>query len=181
MNYNRREFIKTMGLLSGSILLMPACSPSSSKEQFRVFTGDEAACLIALCEQIIPKDQDPGATDAGVIYFIDKQLKQRFPQEIELFRNGIASLQAWCKDKYGLAFEQLDAPIQIEIMQWMESDAISSDRWTVSPKQFFNTLLSRTMQGFYGSPRHGGNKNYMSFRMLKLDYPVLTGQNRYRG
>jgi gluconate 2-dehydrogenase gamma chain len=64
-------------------------------------------------------------------------------------------------------------------MQAMEKDEISSDLWTVSPKQFFNILLARTMQGFYGSPRHGGNKDYASYRMLKLEYPLLIGQNRY--
>jgi len=35
------------------------------------------------------------------------------------------------------------------------------------------------MQGYYGSPRHGGNKDNMSYKMLKLDYPVVIGQNRY--
>ena len=35
------------------------------------------------------------------------------------------------------------------------------------------------MQGFYGSPRHGGNKDYASYRMLGLDYPNIIGQNRY--
>jgi len=25
------------------------------------------------------------------------------------------------------------------------------------------------MQGFYGSPIHGGNQNHMSFNMLKID------------
>ncbi|SFS39221.1 gluconate 2-dehydrogenase gamma chain [Porphyromonadaceae bacterium NLAE-zl-C104] len=63
-------------------------------------------------------------------------------------------------------------------------------RWTPPPlppsfwgkinqKEFFNIVLRNTMQGFYGSPRHGGNKNYVSFRMMRLDFPLLIGQNRY--
>jgi len=36
------------------------------------------------------------------------------------------------------------------------------------------------MQGFYGSPRHGGNKNNVSYKMMRLDYPVIIGQNRYK-
>jgi len=35
------------------------------------------------------------------------------------------------------------------------------------------------MQGFYGSPRHGGNRNYASYKMMGLEYPRLIGQNRY--
>jgi gluconate 2-dehydrogenase gamma chain len=177
-NYNRRKFIRTIGLLYGSVLIIPACT-SSDGSKYQAFTEEEAACLIALCEQLIPADEYPGATDAGVIHFIDRQAKLRFPGEQVLFKNGVASLQAWCKATHHRLFENLDAPAQIAIMQLMEKDEIKSDLWDVSPKEFFNKLLARTMQGFYGSPRHGGNKDYASFKMLKLDYPLLIGQNRY--
>jgi gluconate 2-dehydrogenase gamma chain len=40
-------------------------------------------------------------------------------------------------------------------------------------------VLDHTRQGFYGSPRHGGNRDYASYRMLGLAYPNLIGQNRY--
>ena len=177
--YNRRDFIKTMGLLYGSLLFAPACSLSSEKKTYQAFTEDEAACLVALCEQLIPADEYPGATDAGVIHFIDRQSKLRFPDEQILFKNGVASLQAWSKTTYNQLFENLDASTQVEIMKSMEKDEIKSDLWVVSPREFFNKLLDRTMQGFYGSPRHGGNKDYVSFRMMKLDYPLLIGRNRY--
>jgi len=178
-DYNRREFIKTLGLLYGSLLIAPACTPSSEMQSYQAFTEEEAACLIALCEQIIPADEFPGATDAGVIRFIDKQSKLRFPKERTLFKDGVASLQAWCKATHNRLFEDLDASAQIAILQSMEKDEIKSGLWKVSPKEFFEKFLVRTMQGFYGSPRHGGNKDYVSFKMLKLDYPALVGRNRY--
>ena len=178
MIYNRREFIKTAGLLYGSLLLLPGCS--STQGQYIVFTDKEANCLVALCEQIIPADDCPGATDAGVIHFIDKQLHLRFPEEKELFRKGIESLQNWCQSKYSKNFEELSTELQIDTMQLMEKGGMPQEQWAVPTGKFFYKLLSRTMQGFYGSPRHGGNKDYMSFRMLKLDYPLLIGQNRYK-
>jgi hypothetical protein len=67
--YSRREFIKAAGLAYGSVMLLPACS-SLPASGYRVFTEAEADCLMALCEQMIPADQDPGATQAGVIRFI---------------------------------------------------------------------------------------------------------------
>ena len=178
MIYNRREFIKTAGFLYGSLLLMQGCS--STQRKYIDFTDKEADCLIALCERIVPADDYPGATDAGVIHFIDKQLHLRFPEEKELFRKGIESLQTWCNTKYNRNFEELNTDLQINTLQMMEKNEMPQEQWTISPKKFFDLLLDRTMQGFYGSPRHGGNKNYMSFKMLKLDYPLLIGQNRYR-
>ena len=32
-------------------------------------------------------------------------------------------------------------------------------------------ILEHSMQGFYGSPEHGGNRGYASFKMLDIDYP----------
>ena len=179
MGYNRREFVKTLGLAYGSILLMPSCSPRVSA--YRVFTNDEASCLIALWEQIIPADQDPGATDAGVINFIDKQTAERFPDDLSVYQQGITSLQAFCKAKHNKLFEQLGSAVQIEIMKSMEQNKLPEEHWgELRQSSFFNLVLQRTMQGFYGSPRHGGNKDFVSYRMMKLEYPLLIGQNRYR-
>lgn len=176
-NYNRRDFIKALGLAYGSILFMPACSTS---KPYRIFSKEEADCLIALCEQIIPADQDGGATDAGVIHFIDKQTSLRFPDDLPVFKNGVACLQETCRAQYGKLFEQLDSLVQIEIMKKMEKNELPEEFWKDSGQSgFFNLVLSRTMQGFYGSPRHGGNKDYISYRMMRLDYPLLIGQNRY--
>ena len=47
-------------------------------------------------------------------------------------------------------------------------------------KEFFSMVRDHSMQAYYGSPRHGGNKNNMSYKMLKLDYPLIIGQNRYK-
>ena len=178
--YNRRDFIKTLSVAYGSVLLIPSCASSAAR--YRVFADNEASCLIALCEQIIPADQDPGATDADVINFIDKQTHLRFPDDLPVFRQGIASLQTVCNAQYGKVFEQLDIPVQIEVMQLMERGKLPKEKWGEGTSQtsFFNLVLRRTMQGFYGSPRHGGNKNYVSYRMMKLDYPLLIGQNRYK-
>lgn len=68
----------------------------------------------------------------------------------------------------------------MSILQKMENKQLPEKYWTdISQKEFFEMVLRNTMQGYYGSPRHGGNKNYTSFRMMKLDYPPLIGQNRY--
>lgn len=165
MPYNRRHFIKQLGALYGSVLFFSSCG--SVLNPYRVFTMDEAACLTALCEQLIPADQDPGATDAGVVNYIDRQTALRFPEELTIYQEGIASLQTTCRSVHHKLFEELPPEEQTGLMRSMER----------SP--FFELLLRRTMQGFYGSPRHGGNRDYLSYKMMKLDYPLLIGQNRY--
>jgi gluconate 2-dehydrogenase gamma chain len=36
-----------------------------------------------------------------------------------------------------------------------------------------------TLEGYYGSPRHGGNRDAASWRMLGLDEPPLRGRAQY--
>ena len=177
--FNRRDFIKSAGLVFGSVLLFPSCLKQTSI--YRFFTPDEAKCIIAFCEQIIPKDESPGATDAGVIYYIDRQLSTIFNYDQDTYRNGIKNLQAYCNKKASRSFELLAATEQQKIIKMMESNQIKETEWPQGkPSEFFNLVLSHTMQGFYGSPIHGGNKDYMSFEMLRIDYPLVIGQNRYR-
>ena len=77
-------------------------------------------------------------------------------------------------------FEQLAFAQQTEALRLLEANQGPKDCWgSQSPAAFFNLVIEHTRQGFYGSPRHGGNRNYASYRMLGLAYPNPIGQNRY--
>ena len=66
-------------------------------------------------------------------------------------------------------------------MKSMEEGTAEGTIWQdVSSRDFFRLVRDHTMQGFYGSPRHGGNRDYVSYKMLGLDYPQIVGRNRYR-
>lgn len=178
-NPNRRDFIKSASLAFGSVLLFPSCLKQAGN--YRFFSLEEASCIIAFCEQIIPRDESPGATDAGVVNYIDRQLSGVFHYDQETYRMGIRNLQTYCSGKFGKSFESLVPADQMILMKTMESNQLTETEWPDGkPSDFFNLVLSHTMQGFYGSPIHGGNKNYMSFEMLRIDYPLVIGQNRYR-
>ena len=69
---------------------------------------------------------------------------------------------------------------QFQVVKSMESNELPKDCWLdLDPKSFFNLVIYHTMQGFYGAPRHGGNKNYMSYKMMGLDFPLVIGRNHY--
>ena len=56
-------------------VILSACERSQrvleQGADFRVFDAEEAADLIAIAARIIPTDDTPWATEAGVIYFLD--------------------------------------------------------------------------------------------------------------
>jgi gluconate 2-dehydrogenase gamma chain len=176
---DRRTFLKTGVAGFGSLLLMPSCLRQVSP--YRFFTPEEAKCVIAICEQIIPEDEyGGGATEAGVIHYIDRQLVAVFDYDQVVYQRGLAALQESCLALYGKRFETLDPEIQLDTLKMLEAGELPEQHWEgVEPGRFFTLIISHTMQGFYGPPRHGGNRNYMSYKMMGLDFPLVVGRNRY--
>ncbi|MEI7729745.1 MAG: gluconate 2-dehydrogenase subunit 3 family protein [Verrucomicrobiota bacterium] len=147
---------------------------------YRFFSEAEAKLLIAICEQIIPRDDTPGATDAGVIYYIDRQISGVLARHQQSYRLGLEAFRQTCLQVYKTPFEQLPFAQQTDALRLLETGKAPKELWgDRSPSAFFGLVLDHTRQGFYGSPRHGGNRDYASYRMLGLAYPNLIGQNRY--
>ena len=147
---------------------------------WRVLSADEARLVEAVAEQIIPADRDPGAREAGVIYYIDRQLDGPHKRFAAKYHAGLACLAQTSQALFSKPFEALGWSDQTRLLQQLEANKAPKDIWTKpSASEFFNLVRDHVMQGFYGSPRHGGNRHYASYKMLGLEYPRVIGQNRY--
>jgi gluconate 2-dehydrogenase gamma chain len=147
---------------------------------WRVLTPEEAQLVEAVSEQIIPSDRDPGAKEAGVVNFIDRQLDGPYKRFVEKYRTGLACLTKTSQAMFKKSFVELGWTDQTRVLQALESNKAPKEIWSkLSSSEFFGLIRDHSMQGFYGSPRHGGNRNYASYKMLGLEYPRVIGQNRY--
>jgi len=155
-----------------------ACKNKISK--WRYLNEEEISLLDAIVEQIIPTDDFPGGKWANVSNFIDKQLISYYSKHQLLYREGLAAIEKTVIQIKGKKFEEIPFPEQTAILEKMEKGEFSGDYWKDhSPASFFDLLRQHSLQGFYGSPIHGGNRGYISYHMLGLDYPKVIGQNRY--
>ena len=169
---NRREFIQ---IAAGAVAVGSTVSCGKMVSPWRSLTADEADTLTALCGQIIPEDQDPGAVSAGVVNYIDVQLSARLKRMKNAYRRGIAELNQRSVEHYGKRFPSLSDEQQVEFLTAIDHDK----EWRGTPLQkFFRIVADHTMQGFYGDPRHGGNRNRVSWTMLRLPYPPIRGRFR---
>lgn len=147
---------------------------------WRFLAVDEARTLAALCDQIIPPDQDPGAAWAGVVNYIDRQLCGPLEQLRGSYRQGIAGVDKSSRMRYGVDFVLLAADRQVELLTLMEQGRAPAEAWKqISSAEFFELLLDQTMQGFYGDPRHGGNREAVSWKMLGIPYPPIRGRQHF--
>lgn len=176
---HRRDFlvIAVGGSVSG--LLLSSCSGPESSSPWRFFTRAEGLLVEALADQIIPPDQDPGGRWAQVAHYIDRQLIGYYRHYQERYRYGLASIEGSSVAIKGSPFADLSLEDQRLVLEAIEQNAVPDGVWEREPAaSFFSLLLDHCMQGYYGTPRHGGNRDYVSYRMLDLDYPQILGRVR---
>lgn len=127
-----------------------------------VFDPHQRATIEAATARIIPTDQDPGALEAGVIDYIERTLSNYAKHAAKLYFDGVSELDRLAREKVGAeAFIALAPEEQDEILRSLEQGA----------SRFFAVLLEHTMEGFYGDPRHGGNKNRVGWKMIGFPGP----------
>lgn len=125
--------------------------------------------MAAICAQIIPTDRDAGATEAQVVNYIDIQLTRHFKKHQAIYRQGIAGVDATSRKRFSKRFVELSSERQVEVLQDAEENS----------NRFFDLILAHTRQGFYGDPRHGGNRDRVSWKMLGLPFPQVRGRRHY--
>jgi len=77
------------------------------------FNDFEARTVEAIAERIIPGgDGDIGATDAGVVYYIDRAVAGFSTGLQRVYRLGLRDLDTHCRDQHGGSFVELAADRQ---------------------------------------------------------------------
>lgn len=162
MGSTRRSF-----LAAGAAVAAAGCG--ARRGPWRSLSDAEAKTLDALCDQLIPAGEFPGAHASGVMVYIDRQLAKAYRRHVEAYRAGLAKTDEISRSKYGKAFVDLTGDQRFEICKTLEAEQ----------RSFFDLVLAHTMQGFYGNPRHGGNREYASWRMLGVAPTQVRGRNLY--
>lgn len=162
-NPDRRCFLK----VATGVAAVPAASCTRAGRRWRFLTEEQAATVAAMCDQIIPPDQDPGAVSAGGVYFIDRQLKGHYAYLQNAYLRGIEEIEQASHGKFGKRFPDLTPEQQLQLLKERENSS------------FFRMVTDHAMQGFYGDPRHGGNRDFASWKMMGIPNPPVRGRQQY--
>jgi gluconate 2-dehydrogenase gamma chain len=156
------------------------------------FNDFEARTIEAIAERIIPGgDGEVGATDAGVIYYIDKAVAGFSLPLQKVYRLGLRALERECRVRYSASFVDLDATRQDETVRRFlgpevvrESDAVAAEKDhdlegprssglpTEAPieraviDRFFAVVREHAIEGMFCDPVYGGNRNMTGWRLV---------------
>jgi gluconate 2-dehydrogenase gamma chain len=172
---NRRNFIQIT--VTGAVIALPAASCGTRDSLWRFFSQEEGPLVEAIADQIIPSDQHPGGKWAGVAQFIDRQLVGYLSSDQMRYRQGLKALEETSRALLGKNFENLAFTEQTALLERIEGNQVPEGIWkNEAPSGFFNMVLDHCMKGFYGTPRHGGNREFISYRMIGLNHPQILGR-----
>src|SRR5581483_7873063 len=164
------------------------------------FTDPEVAFVRAACARMIPNDSlGPGAVEAGVPEFIDRQLAGQFGQGLRWYMQGpwakgeptqgyqsrytpaafyraaiaaidrAAGRQAGGKTFAGLAGADQDAFLK-------SVEAGKADLGGVDGKAFFGMFHQNVLEGFWSDPIYGGNRDMAGWKLI--GFPGARYDNR---
>ena len=191
---DRRNFllgsIPTVGLGA----LAAGCSGTSQTQDRphapTYFRPGEWEFLIAAVSRLIPTaGEGPGAIEAGVPEFVDRQMELPYghgayfylrgpfhpesdatlgyqlrytPREI--YRLGIEDASVVCKRDHGRDFARLDPPTQDHFLGAMEHGELTFSR--VPAVVLFAQLLENAREGYFSDPMYGGNRNMVAWKWI---------------
>jgi gluconate 2-dehydrogenase gamma chain len=173
----RRKFLQ----IAASAASAAAVSCGGRNGPWNFLTAEEAETLGAISDRIIPADQDPGAGAAGAANYIDRQLTGPFKKYQSIYRQGLAGIDQVSDSQFGKRFTALAPEQQDAVLTSLEGAKVEASTWkpAVSKKTFFDMVRDHTMQSYYGDPRHGGNREFASWRMLGIPAVPVRGRNLY--
>ncbi|CAG7640204.1 Oxygen-dependent choline dehydrogenase [Paenibacillus allorhizosphaerae] len=128
---------------------------------------------------MIPVDAWPSAIDLGVLEYLERRAGEDIATWMNLIEPGLRSLDAKAIALHHRPFSKLSANEQDRLLRDIEQGRLRD--FPVSQQLFFSTLLSLVIEGYYGSPGAGGNREGKSWDMIgfrpgpvsKLQKPVL--------
>jgi len=158
---------------------------------WRYLTEGEVGFLTAAADRLIPPDATgPGASEAGVVTFLDRQLagdygngahfylegpwqkgtdtqgyQSRFTPA-QFYRHAIAAIEtAVGQGENGKGFKDLPAERQDALIKQMESGDLKLDG-PITSKAFFTMFLQNVREGYFSDPIYGGNKGAAAWAMI---------------
>ena len=120
--------------------------------------------LRAAVDRIIPPDDVPGGWAAGVGDYLARQFAGDLAHLRDDYRAGLAALDAAARRAHAAPFAALPPATQDTLLAAVERGDHGD-----APARFFATLVTHAMEGYYGDPGNGGNRDAAAWAMIGFE------------
>ena len=128
--------------------------------------------LVAFVDRLIPKDElGPSASESGVPVYINRALGDYLAGEKTAFVEGLEATDALARRTQNAAFADLTAAQQDALLTSMDN---GSAEGFPTARAFFSRARRLALEGMFGDPYYGGNKNFAGWDLIKYPGPRLA-------
>jgi gluconate 2-dehydrogenase alpha chain len=130
------------------------------------FSRHEGRTAAALFERMFPTDENgAGATEIGVVAYLDGALAGAYADKVEPYRLGLAALDRAAKQLCDAPFADCEAEQQDDLVGKLERGELP-DFLTPPQQGFFDMLREHLQEGLFADPAYGGNHDKLGWRFL---------------
>jgi len=184
----RREFLTLSAASIGGVLVyslnrevfrLSAQTSKSVRIALRFFTQSEALVVAAAASRIFPSDEmGPGAREAGVAVYIDRQLAGPWGRDRHRYTQGPFEENA--SAEFGYQAKATPQQIYRQGLKDLKGfDRLSSAEQDGKLKEiettlFFSLLRQNTIEGMFCDPIHGGNIDMVGWQLIGFPGPRMN-------
>jgi hypothetical protein len=158
--------------------LIPVTALTAAAQVARTaLSAAERRTLEALVDRLAPADElGPGALEMGAADYIDRSLADFLAAEKGSIAEGLASTDAFARASHGAAFGELPPDQKDAVLKAMENGTASGfgPESGDAARVFFNRIHRLTLEGMFGDPYYGGNRNFAGWDLIRYPGPRLA-------
>lgn len=125
--------------------------------------------LEAFIDRLIPKDElGPSGVEAGAQIYIDRVLAGPNAGEKQTFVDGLTAMDEFAKRTQSAAMADLSAEKRDAVLTAMDNG--QAEGWP-NARAWFNRTRRLTLEGMFGDPYYGGNKNFAGWDLIRYPGP----------
>ena len=179
MHFDPRGHLEALGRLGRRGLLgSVALAALARRLPAQQAPTETAAVLDAAAARILPSDDGPGAKEARVGRFIERQLAEA-PALRPAFDQLARLLDLWSQKSFASSFTALPPAHQDAVLDQLARGQIPVRGF---PQQaMFRGLHTLTLEGFLSDPVHGGNDSEVGWRAIGFAAPHLRKPGGHHG
>jgi gluconate 2-dehydrogenase gamma chain len=179
---SRRDLLKRAGMAGAALTMAsptlagevpdqaspptaPPAQTAARREPIENLTAYEADMLEAICARLIPTDANgPGAREARAAHYIDRALGGALSGSKPAYTAGLAAFDAYCRSSRRAPFTELSPRDQDSVLIDVETGAATG--FVGSSAVFFAMVRTHTLQGTFGDPYYGGNRDFVGWDLI---------------
>ena len=160
-------------MIAGAAIVPVTALTAAAQAPDSALSPSQLRILEAFVDRLIPKDElGPGAAECGAANYINRALADYLAAEKPSFVEGLEAVDAFSRKTHDRSFAELAADKQDQVLTAMDNGTATG--LPPNSRVFFARVRRLTLEGMFGDPYYGGNKNFAGWDLIRYPGPRLA-------